>query len=237
MFSVNTIVSLWDFATASETGSGYITVFGLDSVVGALFSGAGAVIIVLAILRKMMHLEYYLRPEHFNGMGIFLLLLSLTWAYFYFNDYLAPWYGQGPVEKVIQTLLSSGWAAPLWFLMIFSNVVLPWATLWSKKIRRSIGALFFVSVFVQVGMYLERYIIIPVSLGRNELPFSWGKYTPFLPEILITLGAFSLVGFLYVLFSRIIPIIPIWEVREGQLLHGWRQIGGELIQTSAEPED
>jgi len=233
MFSVHTIVS-WDFAMTIQPGW-HSTVFGPYFVIGALFSGVGAVIMVLAILRKTMRFGYFLRDEHFEGMALFLLLLSMAWAYFYFNDYLVPWYGQGPAEKVIQNLFAHGWAAPLWFLMLFSNILLPWATLWSRRIRRSAGALFFISIFVQIGMYIERYLIVPTTLGRNELPFDWGIYVPHLPESLITLGAFALVGFLYVLISRIIPLIPMWEVIEGQMLHGLRHIGKAVVQTRAEP--
>jgi hypothetical protein len=86
-------------------------------------------------------------------------------------------------------------------------------------------------------MYIERYLIVPTTLGRNELPFDWGIYVPHLPESLITLGAFALVGFLYVLISRIIPLIPVWEVLEGQMLHGLRRIGKAVVQTRAEPEE
>jgi Ni/Fe-hydrogenase subunit HybB-like protein len=121
-------------------------------------------------------------------------------------------------------------------LMLFSNVVLPWATLWSKRIRTSIPAMLFISIFVQIGMYIERYLIIPGSLGRNELPFSWGLYIPHLPESLITVGAFCLVGFLYILFSRIFPLIPVWEVYEGQVMRGLRRIGRALVPTRAEPD-
>ena len=234
MFSVHTIVS-WDFAMSIQPGW-HSSVFGPYFVVGALFSGVAAVIMVLALVRNTMGLRYFLREEHFDGMGKFLLLLSLTWAYFYFNDYLVPWYGQGPVEKLLQDLFAHGWAAPLWFLMLFSNIVLPWVTLWSRRIRTSIPALFLISIFVQVGMYLERYLIIPGSLSRNELPFSWGLYIPHLPETIITIGAFALIGFLYILFSRIFPVIPVWEVYEGQVLHGLRRIGRALIPTRAEPE-
>jgi Ni/Fe-hydrogenase subunit HybB-like protein len=235
MFSVHTIVS-WDFAMAIQPGW-HSTVFGPYFVVGALFSGAGAVIIALILLRKTLRLEYFLRAEHFNGIGIFLLLLSLAWGYFYFNDYIVPWYGQSPVEKVLQNLLEYGWAAPLWFLMIFSNVILPWGTLWSRRVRTSPAALLVVAIFVQVGMYLERYIIIPVTLGRNELPFSWGMYVPHAPETMITIGAFALVIFLYMIFTRFFPIIPVWEVREGQLLHRLRRIGGALLNARTEPEE
>ena len=234
MFSVHTIVS-WDFAMAIQPGW-HSTIFGPYFVVGALFSGVAAVIIVLTLIRKAMHLDYFLRPEHFDGLAKFLLLLSLTWAYFYFNDYIVPWYGQEPVEKVLFDLLAHGWAAPLWFLMLFSNVLLPWLTLWSKRIRTSIPALFFICVFVQIGMYTERFLIVPVTLGVNELPFSWGRYPLRLPETLITIGAFALVGFLYVLASRIVPLIPVWEVYEGQVLHGLRRMGRALVPTKSEPE-
>jgi Ni/Fe-hydrogenase subunit HybB-like protein len=234
MFSVHTIVA-WDFAMAIQPGW-HSTIFGPYFVIGALFSGVAAVIMVLAIARKTMHLEYFLRAEHFDGMGKFLLLLSLAWAYFYFNDYIVPWYGQEPVEKTLQQMLISGYAAPLWIIMLFSNVVLPWTTLWSRRIRTSVPALFFISILVQVGMYLERYIIIPVTLGRNELPYSWGIYIPHLPESVITLGAFALVGFLYVLFSRIFPLIPVWEVYEGQVMQGIRRIGKALVPSRSEPE-
>ena len=234
MFSVHTVVS-WDFAMALQPGW-HSTVFGPYFVVGALFSGVGAVIIALIALRKFLHLDYYLRPEHFNGMAMFLLLLSLTWAYFYFNDYIAPWYGQEPVDKLIAQTYTRGWAAPLWYLMLFANVVLPWATLWSRKIRSNLSALFIISLFVQIGMYIERVLIIPGSLSLNEIPASWGIYIPRIPESLITVSAFAFVVFAYIIFTRIFPIIPLWEVREGQLLHGLRRIGKALVQTNSEPE-
>jgi molybdopterin-containing oxidoreductase family membrane subunit len=181
-------------------------------------------------------MEYFIREEHLNGMAMFLMLLSFTWIYFYFNDYLIPWYGGEPIVKVLQQMFASGSVAPLWYLMLFCNVVLPVSTLWSRRIRTSPAALFFICVFVQIGMYTERYLIIPVSLGRNLLPFDWGVYIPRLPESLITLSAFALVGFLYVLVSRIFPLIPVWEVYEGQVLQGLRRIGRALVPTRAEPE-
>ncbi len=234
MFSVHTIVS-WDFAMAIQPGW-HSTVFGPYFVIGALFSGTGAVIMVLALLRSNFKLKYFLRAEHFNGMATLLLILSMAWAYFYFNDYIVPWYGKDPVEKLIQQLFQSGYASPLWYLMLFSNIVLPWGTLWSKKVRSSPGALFFISVFVQIGMYIERYLIIPVTLSRNELPYSWGIYIPHIPESLITIGAFSFVCFMYVLFTRIFPVIPLWEVYEGQITTGVKKFGRMLVSTKSEPE-
>lgn len=235
MFSVHTIVS-WDFAMAIQPGW-HSTIFGPYFVVGALYSGVAAVLIALILIRKFMHMEYFIRAEHLNGMGIFLLLLGLTWGYFYFNDYLPPWYGQtSPAEKVLQLFFQSGPAAPFWYLMLISNVLIPWGTLWSRKVRTTPAMLLIVCVFVQIGMYLERYLIIPMSLGRNELPFDWGYYIPHIPESLITVGSFCLLGFLYVLFTRIFPIIPGWEIFEGQLIHSVRRIGKTLVRTKAELE-
>ncbi len=231
MFSVHTIVS-WDFAMALQPGW-HSSIFGPYFITGALFSGVAAVLIVMIIVRKAMHLEYFIRQEHFDGMAKFLLLLSMAWAYFYFADYITSWYGQLPVEKILQNLFA-GAMSPLWYLMIFSNVVLPFATLWSKRIRRSKLALLIVAAFVVLGMYLERYLIVAVTLGRNEMPFSWGTYVPQLPETLITIGAFAFVPLMYILFSRLIPLIPVWEIQEGQLMQGLRRIGRALVSTRSE---
>jgi Ni/Fe-hydrogenase subunit HybB-like protein len=234
MFSVHTIVS-WDFAMALQPGW-HSSIFGPYFVVGALFSGTAAVIIVLAILRQTLNLGYFLRDEHFNGMGMLLLVLSLTWDYFYFNDFIVTWYGQEPVEKMITATLTHGWAAPLWYLMLFCNVLLPPALLWSKRLRTSLPAVFIVSIAVQVGMYLERFLIVPFSLGYNELPFDWGVYIPHIPETVITICAFAFVAFCYLLFTRFFPMIPVWEVYEGQMMTGLRRIGKVLVPTRSEPE-
>lgn len=115
--------------------------------------------------------------------------------------------------------------------MIFSNTILPAALLWSKKLRTNLPVLFIVSLFVQVGMYIERVIIIPITLGQNELPFSWGVYSLQLPETLITIGAFGLMAFNYLWFTKVFPIIPVWEVHEGQVMQTLRRIGHALVPT------
>ena len=234
MFSVHTIVS-WDFAMALQPGW-HSSIFGPYFIIGALFSGLGAVIIVLILLRKTLHLEYFIRAEHLNGLGKFLLVLSMAWAYFYFNDYITTWYGQEPVIKVISHVLERGWASPLWYLMLFSNIVLPCATLWSRRLRTSIPVILIVAIFVQIGMYIERYIIVTTMLGYNELPFDWGIYIPHVPESLITVCAFLFVAFLYLVFTKFVPIIPVWEVQMGQVTQGLRRIGRAIVPTRVEPD-
>jgi molybdopterin-containing oxidoreductase family membrane subunit len=231
MFSVHTIVS-WDFAMAIQPGW-HSTIFGPFFIIGALFSGVAAVIIVMIILRKSMRLGYFLREEHFNAMGIFLMILSMAWVYFYFNEWIVTWYGNLPAEEVIQNMLT-GDLAPLFFLMLFSNIIVPLGTLWSRRVRTSLPALFIVCIFVQIGMYLERVLIIPGSLGRSELPYNWVNYTPHWPEVTITIATFGFMALLYVLFTRVFPIIPLWEVYEGQALQGTRRVGRAIFPTRTE---
>jgi Ni/Fe-hydrogenase subunit HybB-like protein len=234
MILMHSIVG-WDFAMSIQP-TWNSTVFGPYFVAGALLSGAAAVIIVLVVIRKALGLEYFLRAEHFDGMGRFLLYLSIAWAYLYFNEYLVPWYGRLPAEKSVLDLFTFGWAAPIWYLMLFCNVLLPWMTLWSRRLRTTLPVLLVVSIFVQIGMYLERYLIVAVTLGVNELPFDWGLYVPHAPEILITVGALSLLGFSFLLFVKLFPIIPVWEIREGQLTQGLRQIGRAIVPTRLDPD-
>ncbi len=227
MFSVHTIVS-WDFAMALQPGW-HSTIFGPYFVIGALFSGVAAVIIALILLRKFMHLEYFLRKEHFNGMAMFLLILSLAWDYFYFNDYIVPWYGQAPVDVTLSGQFQYGAYSPFWIAMLVCNTLIPALILWNKRLRTSLPVLFIVCLLVNIGMYLERVVIIPLTLARNELPFSWGVYTLRLPETLITIGTFSFFILAYVIFTRIFPIIPLWEVYEGQIFHTVRKLGKSLL--------
>jgi molybdopterin-containing oxidoreductase family membrane subunit len=166
-------------------------------------------------------------------MGMFLLLLTFAWAYFYFSDYIVPWYNGEPVMMVVFDLLHRGWASPLWFLMLFGNVLLPAATLWSGRVRSSIAALVVISIFVQIGMYLERYFIVAVFLGYNELPFNWGVYVP-RAGVILTIAALSFVVLGYLVFSRFFPLIPVWEILEGQILQGLRRIGRALRPTRTE---
>lgn len=234
MFSVHTIVS-WDFAMASRPGWSS-TVFGPYFVIGALHSGMAAVAIVLFLLRSTMkHYKYFIRPEHFNTMGMLMLLVSMAWAYFYFNDYLVPWYGGDQWDKLVQEYTEKGPLAYLWFTMLFVNIVVPWATLWNKKWRETPWLLAIVGLLINVGMYLERYIIIPVGVTITRDPFTWRQYYPRI-EVPMTVGTFALFLLLYMLASRVIPLIPVWEVQEGQEAHLIRKIGKAEISTLSDME-
>jgi Ni/Fe-hydrogenase subunit HybB-like protein len=234
MFSVHTIVS-WDFAMASRPGWAS-TVFGPYFVIGALHSGMAAVAIVLFLLRSTMkHYKYFIRPEHFNTIGMLMLLVSMAWAYFYFNDYIVPWYGGNIWDKLVQEFAEKGPLAPLWYIMLFCNIVVPWSILWNQKWRSTPWLLAIVGFFINIGMWLERYIIIPEGLTINRMPFTWRLYFPGI-EVALTIGLFALFILLYMLASRLIPLIPVWEVQEGQESHILRKIGKAEIPTLSDLE-
>ncbi len=223
MFSVHTIVS-WDFAMATRPGWSS-TIFGPYFVVGALHSGMAAVAIVLFIIRSTMkNMKYFIRPEHFNLIGKLMLMVSMAWAYFYFNDYLVPWYGGDKWAKILQDFTERGPLGWLWYVMLICNVVVPWLLLWNPRWRSTPWLLAIAGLFINVGMWIERYIIIPEGLTINRMPFTWRIYVPRV-EIFLTIGTVSLFVLLYMLASRLIPLIPVWEVQEGQEAHSLRKIG------------
>jgi molybdopterin-containing oxidoreductase family membrane subunit len=234
MFSVHTIVS-WDFAMATRPGWSS-TVFGPYFVIGALHSGMGAVAIVLFIMRATMkNMDYFIRAEHFEAIGKLMLIISMAWAYFFFNDYLVQWYGG---DKWTDTLLHWHEAGPMawmFFSMLILNIVVPWLLLWNKKWRSTPWLLASVGLLINVGMWFERYIIIPVSLTINRMPFTWNLYFPRV-EILLTIGTFSMFLLFYLIASRLIPLIPVWEVQEGQMAHTLRKVGKTHVPSVSEFE-
>ena len=126
MFSVHTIVS-WDFAVATRPGWSS-TIFGPYFVVGALHSGLAAVTMVLFIIRRTMkNMKYFIRPEHFDALGKLMLIISMAWAYFFFNDYMVEWYGGESMARILQKFLQTGPLAWMLFLMLICNIVDPWS--------------------------------------------------------------------------------------------------------------
>jgi molybdopterin-containing oxidoreductase family membrane subunit len=183
----------------------------------------------------MKHMKYFIRPEHFNLIGKLMLIVSLTWGYFYFNDYLVPWYGGDKWEKLLQEFTERGPQWYLWLIMLIFNTAVPWLILWNRKWRSTPWLLASVGVIINIAMWLERYVIIPVGLAVNRMPFTWRLYVPAV-EIFLTIGTISLFLLLYMLASRLIPLIPVWEVQEGQVAHMLRRVGKAEVSTVSDIE-
>ncbi len=235
MFSVHTIVA-WDLAMTKALGW-RSSIFAPYFIAGAVFSGLSAAICVLVIARSSMKLQYFIRSEHLDALAKLVLVFSFVWAYFFFADFLTEWYGGDAAAHQIIVVQTSGPMAPFWYTMLFCNLAVPWLTLWNRRIRQSPKTLLVIGLVVNVGMYLERYIIVTGFLRRNHLPFNWGHYVPSPVEIAIVGGSFAVFLLLYALLSRLIPMIPVWEVREGQLAHGLRQVGRATVPTVTELEE
>lgn len=210
--SVHTIVS-WDFAMA-PVPMWHSTIFGPYFVAGAIFSGIAGLIIAMAILRKMLHLEDYLQRVHFENLGKLLLVMSLLWFYFVFAERLTAWYGNDPAENTVLHTTLTGTYAPLFWTMVICNFLIPFPILAIKRLR-TIGGTVIASIGVVIGMWLERFLIIVPSLSHKYMPYSWGSYRPSPTEITITVGTFAGMTLLYVLFAKFIPIISIWELKLG----------------------
>jgi molybdopterin-containing oxidoreductase family membrane subunit len=231
---VHTIVS-WDFAIAMTPGW-HSTIFGPFFVAGAIFSGVSAVTMILFLIRStMVNMNYFIREEHFDALGKLVLIFSMVWLYFYFNEYLVEWYGGEAAHHEVMALLTNGPNSWLWYTMLVCNIAVPWLTLWNKKVRRTPWAMFIIGLLINFGMYIERVIIVPITLSRGRIPFDWGEYLPRI-ELLISAGSLALFLLLYALASRLIPLIPVWEVQEGQLAHTLRRFGKSKVTSVSEIE-
>jgi len=211
--SVHTIVS-FDFSMA-PVPMWHSTMFGPYFVAGAIFSGIAGLIIAMAALRKFLHIEAYLHPVHFQNLGKLLLMMSLLWGYFVFAERLTIWYGNGTAEVAVLRVTQKGSFAPLYWTMVVVNFVIPVSILSIRKLRTITGCVI-ASCGVLVGMWLERFLIVVPSLGHKYLPYSWGVYRPRPVEIMITISTFAAMTLLYVLFSKFVPIISIWEMKVGE---------------------
>ena len=209
--SVHSIVA-WDFAVTVVPGW-HSTIFPPYFVIGAILSGVAAVITLMIIIRRAFHLEDYLTPLHFDNMGKLLLVISLLWSYAYFVEVQTTWYAHEPIEWEVFSFMS-GKYTPLLLLMLFGNSVLPIVALCFKKLRRSIGMMLVVSVLINVGMFIERFLIIVPSLSHKNMPFVWGTYSPSWVELSVTAGAFAGFALLYTLFAKCFPMVAVTDVRE-----------------------
>ena len=212
--SVHTVVS-WDFAM-SLNPMWHSTIFGPYFVVGAIFSGIAALLIAMALLRRLLHLEAYLKPLHFNNLGLLLLTFSLLWFYFTFAEYMTTWYGSLPEEMASFEFKISGPLAPLFWAMIALNFLIPAPLLAFRKTRTITGCVV-ASVLILVGMWIERFLIVVGTLSRPRLESAWGNYSPTWVEISVLSGTVAYFILLYLIFSKLFPLVSIWEFKEERL--------------------
>ncbi len=208
--SVHTIVS-WDFAM-SIVPSWHSTIFGPYFVAGAIFSGIAALIVIMAILRRVYHLEDYLQPKHFSNLGKLLLTMTLLWGYFVTAEMITTWYGNLPDEMGTFWSKVSGHYAGLFWVMVLCNFIIPFPLLAIRRLRTIRGTVI-ASSTILVGMWLERFLIVVPGAANQRLSFNnWYGYYPHWTEISLSLATLCAMALLYMLFTKLFPIISIWEL-------------------------
>jgi molybdopterin-containing oxidoreductase family membrane subunit len=211
--SVHTVVS-YVFAMTIQP-MWHSTIFGPYFVTGAIFSGIAGLLIAMVIIRKSLSLEAYLKPVHFNNLGLLLMVMSMLWFYFTFTENLTSFYGAEPSHLAVVYAKLAGPYAPYFWSMVFLCFVLPMIVLSNRK-TRTIPGILVVSCGVVIGMWIERYTIVLPTLVNPRLPIERGTYTPSWIEFAITAGCFAAFILLYILFVKFFPIISIWEIKEGE---------------------
>ncbi len=212
VISVHSVVS-WDFAMAQLPGW-HSTIFAPYFVAGAIFSGCALVLTLLIPVRRLLGLEEAITPWHFDSLAKVILLMSLVVTYSYATESFIAWYGNNPFEKTTFWLRAFGPYAPLFWTMVACNCVIP-LLLFSRRIRRSLRALFVISLFINVGMWLERFVIIAGSLSTNFMPSQWAFYRPTWVEMTITGASFAWFLLWFTLFAKFLPIVSMTELKEG----------------------
>jgi len=210
VLSVHSVVS-FDFATSVMPGW-HTTILPPYFVAGAVFSGFAMVMTLLLICRAVFGLYDIVTMKHLELMNKIMLVTGTLVGYAYAMEFFIAWYSGNPYERYVFINRATG---PYWWAywsMITCNVISP-QLFWSKKLRTSIPVMFIVSIFINIGMWFERFVIIVTSLHRDFLPSSWGDFSPTIIDILIYMGSLGLFFTLFLLFIRWIPMIAMAEVK------------------------
>ena len=208
--SVHSVVST-DFA-ASLLPGWHSTIFPPYFVAGAIFSGMAMVLTLMLVVRKVMHFEDYITIRHVDAMTKLVLTTSCLVGLAYGIEFFTAFYVGNQYESFTflnRALGPLGWG---FAIMVLCNVLIP-QLFWFRAVRRQLFAVFAICVLVNVGMWMERFIIIVTSLERDFLPSSWSSYTPTLIELATFAGSFGLFFTCFLLFCRILPVIAMAEVK------------------------
>ncbi|MBN2365604.1 MAG: hydrogenase [Calditrichaeota bacterium] len=211
VISVHSVVS-WDFAMSIVPGW-HTTIFAPYFVAGAIFSGTAMVLTLVIPMMKIFRLEKYITVDHFDKIAKVLLFTSVIVTYSYIVEFALAFYGGHKFEEAHFLYRAIGDYRYLYWMMLFCNSLLP-LTLFIRKLRRNILYLFILSLFVNVGMWLERFVIIVSSLAKDFDPYNWGVYVPKWPEVAITLGSFGMFFMFFLLFTKALPVLAITEIKE-----------------------
>lgn len=210
VLSVHSVVS-FDFAVSQVPGW-HTTIFPPYFVAGAIFSGFAMVVTLAVPARALFNLKELITIRHLEAMNKVILATGMMVGYAYSIEFFIAWYGGNPVERFAFINRAFGPYAWAYWTMALCNVVSP-QIFWFKWARRSIPVMMIVAIFVNIGMWFERFVIVITSLSRDYLPSSWAYFTPTWVDVLMFVGSFGLFFTLFLLFMRFLPAVAISEVK------------------------
>lgn len=224
--SVHSIVS-WDFAVASAVEGWHSTIFAPYFVIGAVHSGVSAVVTMMALMRWLWKWDDFIRPEHFDALARLLIVVATGWLGFTFLELIFALYGQDAPEIALREMQMFQWPWNMLFIIfLFTAYLIPVPMWLFKRVRTNIALMFWTSILVNVGMWLERFLIIVPGLARRTpFVYTWEAYRPSAVEWTIFVWSFAWVTFLMLLFSRFFPLVPLFEQKESQVFTDDMTIG------------
>jgi Ni/Fe-hydrogenase subunit HybB-like protein len=208
--SLHSVVGL-DFAASLMPGW-QETIFPPYFVVGAMYSGFAMVVLLTALLRWGFRLQALITIEHFDVMAKVMLAASIIMGLSYATEWFAAWYHGDRAERWLVAFAFTGAYAPLYRCMLLFNVLIPQA-FWFARVRRGIVAIVLISILINVGMWLERLLIVLNTLSHDYMPSMWRLFMPTLWDWLLLLGSLGLFALLYLLLVRLFPMVSMHEVR------------------------
>jgi Ni/Fe-hydrogenase subunit HybB-like protein len=223
--SVHTVVS-FDFAISILPGW-HTTIFPPYFVAGAIYSGFAMVLTLAIPIRAVYGLNDFITSRHLQNMAKVMLVTGLIVAYGYLTEAFIAWYSGDLYEGFVPINRFTGPYRVEYWLLLLCNIAVP-QLLWLKRVRTNVLPLFVISIVINIGMWLERFVIIVTSLHRDFLPSSWGMFAPTRWDISTFAGTIGLFLALLFLFLRFLPMISIFEVRtmlpEAKVEVDWRDV-------------
>ena len=210
VLSVHSVVS-FDFAVSIVPGW-HTTIFPPYFVAGAIFSGFAMVVTLLVVARAIYGLQNLITMDHLEKMNIVMLVTGTIVGFAYITEFFIAWYSQVEYEQYAFMNRAFGPYSWAYWIMMSCNLLTP-QLFWFKRIRRSIPAMFVISILVNIGMWFERFVITVTSLHRDYLPSSWDYFSPTIIDVLTYVGTFGLFFTCFLLFLRFVPMVAIAEVK------------------------
>ena len=235
--SVHSIVS-WDFGMAVSVASWHTTVMAPYFVIGAVHSGVSAVVTMMALLRWVFKWDKFIRPEHFDGLGRLLIVVGTGWFYFFILEFIFGLYSQETSEVTLRNMLLYEWPWNfMFFTFLMTSYFIPIPMWLFRGVRRNVLLMFLTSILVNIGMWLERFlIIVPGLMRKQEFTFVWANYRPSVVEILLVVGSFAFVTMMVLLFSKVFPLIPLFDQKEAKILEATTRVGRRNVPSIVREE-